>query len=69
MKEIFDGLALAVIGTAAVLLLVGVGLGMIYGLRVFSEATVSVTVIEPTPGIRCAKLITSDGAAISCWKD
>lgn len=37
--------------------------------RAFSNATTPVTVHRPVPGVTCAALVTSDGAAISCWKD
>lgn len=52
----------------AVALLLALAFGITYGVRKFSEATIEVSVIEPEPGVHCAKLISTDGAAISCWK-
>jgi hypothetical protein len=63
MKEV---IILGIVGIAVVATIL---LGGTYGLRLFTEATVSVSVIDVAPGVRCAKLITTDGAAISCWKD
>lgn len=36
--------------------------------RWFSNATTPITVHEVEPGIKCATMVTSDGAAISCWQ-
>jgi len=36
--------------------------------RQFSAATVATSVVEVEPGVRCARLITGDGVAISCWE-
>lgn len=53
----------AVIG---VIILIG---GIIYGMRLFSNATTPITLHQVKPGITCATMVTSDGAAIDCWKD
>jgi len=50
---------------AGSLVLVFVGM---MAIRWFSSATTPVTVIEPEKGVHCAKMVTGDGAAISCWK-
>lgn len=36
--------------------------------RWFSGATIVVKVIEPEPGIHCAKLVSGDGVAVDCWR-
>ena len=41
---------------------------IVFAMRLFSSATTTVSVIEPEKGIHCAKMVTGDGAAISCWK-
>lgn len=38
-------------------------------LRAFSNSVTTVVVDEVAPGVMCAKMVTADGAAISCWKD
>jgi hypothetical protein len=61
MKEIIVSLAgLLVAGI--------VGMGAWWMFRAMSSAVTSVVVIEPEPGIRCAKVVTGDGAAIDCWE-
>lgn len=58
-----------------VVYLIGALLGLvllgfiIYGLRMFTTASTPITVHEVRPGVLCALATTSDGAAISCWKD
>jgi len=42
---------------------------IMYGMRLFSNATTPITVKEVKKGVSCASMITNDGAAISCWKD
>ncbi len=42
---------------------------VIYTGRIFSNATTPITLHTPKQGITCAAMVTSDGAAISCWKD
>jgi len=41
---------------------------VMYGLRLFSNATTPITVHEVQPGVHCATMVTADGAAIDCWK-
>jgi hypothetical protein len=42
--------------------------GVMFSMRQFSLAVTSVDVIDVEPGVRCARMVTADGAAISCWK-
>lgn len=42
--------------------------GLVYGLRTFSAATINVSVREVKPGVHCALAVTADGVAIDCWK-
>lgn len=51
---------------AATVLFIG---AFVYGVRLFSNATTPVTLVQPAPGITCATMVTGDGAAIDCWKD
>lgn len=41
---------------------------VVYGFRLFSNATTPITLHEVKPGITCATMVTGDGAAIDCWK-
>lgn len=49
---------------AAGLLIIG---AVMFSMRQFSLAVTTVDVIEPEPGVKCARMVTADGAAISCW--
>lgn len=40
-----------------------------YGMRYISNIATPVTIVQPKAGVTCATMVTSDGAAISCWKD
>lgn len=42
--------------------------GVMYVGRLFSNATTPITVHKVEPGVKCATMVTADGAAISCWK-
>jgi hypothetical protein len=42
--------------------------GVMFAVRQFSLAITTVDVIEVDPGVRCARMVTADGAAISCWQ-
>ena len=53
--------------TAALAAFLLVGATVLFLVRGFSNAVTTVRVIEPEPGVRCAKMVTADGAAISCW--
>jgi len=57
-----------VFGVVALVILGGVIMGLMWMGRVASDAITTVEVIEPEPGVRCAKMLTTEGAAISCWK-
>lgn len=46
------------------ILMIGV---VMFSMRQFSLAVTTVDVIEVEPGVRCARTVTADGAAISCW--
>jgi len=48
------------------LVLVG---GFVFLGRTFTTATVRLQVERATPTVMCAKIVTSDGAALSCWKE
>lgn len=65
MKQAILWFVLAVIALA---ILAGVVMSMMWAGRVASDAITTVEVIEPEPGVRCAKMLTTEGAAISCWK-
>jgi len=43
-------------------------LAVVFCIRSFSNATTPVTVIEPVAGVQCVKIVTTDGAAVDCWK-
>jgi hypothetical protein len=42
--------------------------GYLYAARLFSNAVTPITVQQVEPGVRCATMVTADGAAISCWE-
>lgn len=48
--------------------LVFIGL-LMFGVRKFSNTVTPITVHQVAPGVKCATMVTGDGAAISCWKD
>lgn len=52
--------------TVAVLVVI---FGVMYAVRMFSNATTPITLHVPKPGVTCAAMVTGDGTAISCWKD
>ena len=54
-----------VLGTIALIAVLG---AIIYGVRLFTNATTPVVVVSPEPGVKCATMTTGDGVAISCWK-
>lgn len=49
--------------------LLAVVFGLMYAVRMFSNATTPITLHTPKPGVTCAAMVTGDGTAISCWKD
>ena len=63
-----DAVMWFVLGVLALVILGGVIMGLMWAGRVASDAMTTVEVIGPEPGVRCAKVLTTEGAAISCWK-
>jgi hypothetical protein len=53
---------------AAVVFAILIAVVVMFGARQFSLAITTVDVIEVEPGVRCARMVTADGAAISCWE-
>lgn len=53
---------------AAVVLVILFVAAIMFGVRQFSLAITTVGVIEVEPGVRCARMVTAHGAAISCWE-
>ncbi len=62
MKNVIAFVVLAI----GVVALIG---AFIYGLRTFTNKTTPIYVQEVKPGVWCATATTSDGVAISCWKE
>jgi hypothetical protein len=56
------------VGLVAVAFALVAFLLIMFGVRQFSLAITTVDVIEVEPGVRCARMVTTDGAAISCWE-
>lgn len=52
----------------AVVLVLLVVFGVSYGMRIMNNKATPVRVTEVEPGVRCATMVTTDGAAIDCWK-
>ena len=44
-------------------------LGFIYLSRMLTTATVQIQTSRVSPTVVCAKIVTTDGAALSCWKE
>ena len=61
MRDVLVIAAVIVAGLSALFLFT-------YGARLFSNATTPITVHDVAPGVTCATMVTSDGAAIDCWK-
>lgn len=53
---------------AAAALMAGIVLSLMWFGRFASDAITSIEVIQAEPGVRCAKMLTTEGAAISCWR-
>ena len=53
---------------AGVIAVVSFVMVMLYMMRLFSLAVSPVEVIDVAPGVQCARMVTTDGAAISCWR-
>lgn len=60
MKVVLLGITLVV----AIVLVFGI----LYAARLFSNTATPITVHAVDDGVMCATMVTSDGAAISCWK-
>lgn len=41
----------------------------LFGIRYLTNVSTPITVHQVKPGVNCAVATTSDGIAISCWKD
>ena len=39
-----------------------------YSVRLLNNAATPITVTEVEKGVKCASMVTKDGAALSCWK-
>ena len=55
----------AVVGFVAMFAII---FAVLYGIKLFSNVTTPITVHEVEAGIKCATMVTADGAAIDCWK-
>lgn len=60
----------------AVFVYVGGAIGVIalmfmisFAMRFLSNRATPISVQQVKPGVSCATAVTSDGVAISCWKD
>ena len=51
-----------------VILLALIVAGIMFSMRQFSLAITTIDVVEVEEGVRCARMVTADGAAIDCWK-
>jgi hypothetical protein len=49
----------------ALILVIG---AITYGARLLNNAATPITVTEVEKGVKCASMVTKDGAALSCWK-
>lgn len=63
-----QAMAWVLLASMALAILGGILMGLMWAGRVASDAITTVEVIAPEPGVRCAKMLTTEGAAISCWK-
>lgn len=59
MKKLLLGVLAMAFGLMAILVI-------IYGFRLYMNATAPITLHDVEPGVRCA--ISSGGEAIDCWK-
>ena len=59
-------LIIYVIAGVGVLVLIA---ALMFASRWFSQQVTPINIVEVEPGVKCAQMITSDGAAIDCWKD
>ena len=42
--------------------------GVMGAIKAFNNVTTPIHVTEVEAGVKCASMVTADGAAISCWK-
>jgi len=49
-------------------LIIVIILAMSYGARYLNNTATPITVTEVEKGVKCASMVTTDGAALSCWK-
>lgn len=59
-----DNFKLGLAGLFLVFIVIG---GIMFFTRQFSLAITTVDVIKVENGVKCARMVTGDGAAISCW--
>jgi len=61
----FLGYTIIFLITVAVIAII---LAMSYGARYLNNTATPITVTEVEKGVKCASMVTKDGAALSCWK-
>lgn len=61
MKKYFIYLVIFI----AIIIVIG---ALTYGARLINNAATPITVTEVEKGVKCASMVTADGAALSCWK-
>lgn len=52
-----------------ILIIMSAVLAVVYGFRLFSNASTPITIHHPVDGVTRAAMVTGDGAAIDCWRD
>ena len=52
-----------------ILVVIAFGWGVYFMGSLFSNSATPIVLSQPKPGITCATVVTSTGAAIDCWKD
>jgi hypothetical protein len=53
---------------AGFVIVIAFSIMLMFFVRQFSLAITTVDIIEVESGVRCARMVTADGAAISCWQ-
>jgi hypothetical protein len=56
------------IGGLAIASLLLIGFGLNHITRNINLAAAKIQVVEVEPGVKCAKMASADGVAISCWR-
>ncbi|MDP1931927.1 MAG: hypothetical protein Q8L60_10765 [Gammaproteobacteria bacterium] len=64
--DLMKAIGMAALAVIAVLMIVA---AIMFSMRYFSSFVTTITVEQVAPGVSCAKMVTADGAAISCWRD